>query len=65
MVARTYAHCLLTFLLSKLSILGRFWPKSSRFFSLFSVSLLTVQEATSNEITDLRGGGLQAEIGGR
>jgi hypothetical protein len=40
-------------------------PNSTRFFSLFSVSLLTVQEAISNEINNLRGGGLQVEIGGR
>jgi len=65
MVARTYANCLLRFLLSKLGVLGRFWPKCPHFFSLFSASLLTVQEATSNEINDLRGGGLQAEIGRR
>jgi hypothetical protein len=65
MVACTYANCLLSILLLNLSIFGRFWPNSSRFFSLFSVSLLTVQEAIFNEINDLRGGGLQAEIGGQ
>ena len=65
MVARTYANCLLSFLLSNLSISVGFWPNSPRFFSLFSVSLLTVQEVISNEINDLRGGGLQVEIGGR
>jgi hypothetical protein len=65
MVTRTYANCLLRFLLFKLGIPGRFWPKSPHFFSLFSVTLLTVQEATFNEINDLRGGGLQAEIGRR
>jgi hypothetical protein len=65
MVARTYANFLLRFLLSKLGVSGRFCPKSPRFFSLFSASLLTIQEATSNEINDLRGGGLQVEIGGR
>ena len=65
MVTRTYANCLLSFLLLNLSILGRFWPKFPRFFSLFSAILLSFQEATSNEIKDLRGGGLQVEIGGR
>ena len=65
MVARTYANFLLSFLLSNLSVSLGFWPNSPRFFSLFSVSLLTVQEAISNEINDLRGGGLQVEIGGR
>ena len=65
MLTRTYANCLLRFLLSKLGGSGRFWPKSPRFFSLFSVPLLTIQEVTFNEINDLRGGGLQAEIGGR
>lgn len=65
MVTRTYAICLLTISLSNLGIFARFWPNCPRFFSLFSVSLLTVQEAISNEINDLRGGGLQAEIGGR
>jgi hypothetical protein len=38
-----------------------FW----QFLSLVSATLLTVQEAIFNEINDLRGGGLQAEIGGR
>ena len=65
MVSRTYANYLLSFLLSNLSISVGFWPYSLRFFSLFSVSLLTVQEVISNEINDLRGGGLQVEIGGR
>ena len=65
MVTRIYANCLLSIPLLNLSIPGRFWPNFPHFFSLFSVSLLTVQEATSNEIKDLRGGGLQAEIGGR
>jgi hypothetical protein len=65
MLTRSYVNCPLRFLLLNLSILGRFWPKSPRFFSLFSVTLLTIQEATSNEIKDLRGGGLQVEIGGR
>ena len=50
-------------------LLAKIWtnilPNSTRFFSLFSVSLLTVQEVIFNEINDLRGGGLQAEIGGR
>jgi hypothetical protein len=62
MVTRTYANCLLSFLLLNLSIFGRFWSKLPRFFSLFSVSLLTVQEVISNEINDLRRGGLQLEI---
>ena len=65
MVTRTYANCLLTILLSNLGNFGGFWPKSPRFFSLFSVTLLTIQEVTFNEINDLRGGGLQVEIGGR
>ena len=56
MVARTYANCLLSFLLSNLSVSAGFWPNSPRFFSLFSVSLLTVQEVVSNEINDLQGG---------
>ena len=65
MVTRTYANCLLSFSLFNLSIPGGFWPKLPRFFSLFSETLLSFQEAISNEIKDLRGGGLQAEIGGR
>ena len=65
MVTRTYANCLLSFLLLNLSFPDRFWPKLPRFFSLFSATLLSFQEVTSNEINDLRGGGLQAEIGGR
>jgi len=65
MVTRTYANCLLTILLSNLGIFARFWPNFPRFLSLFSASLLTVQEATSNKINDLRGGGLQLEIGRR
>jgi len=64
MVARTYAICLLTISLSNLGIFARFWPHFPHFLSLFSVSLLTVQEVTFNEINDLRGGGLQVEIGG-
>ena len=56
MVARTYANFLLSFLLSNLSVSLGFWPNSPRFFSLFSVSLLTVQEVVSNEINDLQGG---------
>jgi hypothetical protein len=63
MFTRTYVNCLLTIALSNLHIRARFWPNFPRFLSLFSVSLLTVQEATFNEINDLRGGGLQAEIG--
>ena len=65
MFTRTYVNCLLSFLLSNLGIHGRFTPKLPRFFSLFSATLLSFQEATSNEIKDLRGGGLQFEIGGR
>ena len=65
MVTRTYANCLLSFSLLNLSNPGRFWPKLPRFFSLFSALLLSFQEDTPNEIKDLRGGGLQVEIGGR
>jgi hypothetical protein len=65
MVTGTHANFLLSFLLSNLSISAGCWPNSPRFFSLFSVSLLTVQEVISNEINDLRGGGLQVEIAGR
>ena len=65
MVTRNYVNCLLSFSLLNLSIPGRFWPKLPLFFSLFSATLLSFQEATSNEINDLRGGGLQLEIGGR
>ena len=43
---------------------GRFWRKTPRFLSLFSVCLLTIQETTSNEINDLRGGGLQSVLVG-
>ena len=64
MVTRTYANCFLIFLLSNLGIFAHFLPNSIHFFSLFSVTLLTIQEATFNEINDLRGGGLQAKIGG-
>jgi hypothetical protein len=56
MVTRTYAICLLTIALSNLGIFTRFWPNFPRFFSLFSVSLLTVQEANFNEIKNLRVG---------
>jgi hypothetical protein len=65
MVTRTYGVCLVTFLLSKLGISWRFWPKLPRFLSLFSVTLVTFHKGTFNEINDLRGGGLQVEIGGR
>ena len=65
MVTRTYGVCLLSFSLLNLSVPGRFWPKLPRFFSLFSATLLSFQEAISTEIKDLRGGGLQFEIGGR
>lgn len=64
MVAPTYANSPLSFLLSNADIHGRFSPKMPRFFSLFSVTLLTVQEVVFNEINDLRGGGLQVETGG-
>ena len=65
MVTRTYANSLLSFLLLNSGIHGRFSPKMPPLFSLFSVPLLTIQEVTFNEINDLCGGGLQAEIGGR
>lgn len=55
MVTRTYGVCLLSFSILNLSVPGRFWPKLPRFFSLFSATLLSFQEATSNEIKDLRG----------
>jgi len=62
MLTRTYANFLLIILLSNLGIFARFWPKLPRFFSLFSVTLLTIQKVVFNEINDLRGGGLQLEI---
>jgi hypothetical protein len=65
MFTRTYGVCLLSFSLLNLRIPGRFWPKLPRFLSLFSATLLSFQEAISNEIKDLRGGSLQVEIGGR
>ena len=65
MVTRTYVNCLLTIVLSNLGIFDRFRPNFPHFFSLFSVTLLTIQETTFNEINHLRGGGLQVEIGGR
>ena len=65
MVTRTYVNCLLTIALSNLGVFTRSWPKFPRFFSLFSVSLLTIHEVTFNEINNLRRGGLQAEIGRR
>ena len=65
MFTRTYGVCLVTFLLSKQHVFGRFWPKLPCFFSLFSVTLVTFHKGTFNEINDLRGGGLQVEIGGR
>ena len=64
MVTRTYVSCLLTIALSNSGIFARFWPNSPCFLSLFSVTLLTVQEVIFNEINDLRGGGLQVKIGG-
>jgi len=63
MVTRTYANCLLTIVLSNLGIFAYFWPKLPRFFSLFSVTLLTIQEVTFNEINNLHGGGLQVKTG--
>ncbi len=63
MVARTYANCLLTIALSNLGIFACFWPNFPRFFSLFSVTLLTIQEVTFNKINNLRGGGLQVKTG--
>jgi hypothetical protein len=63
MVTRTYVKCLLTIALSNLGIFAIFWPKSPHFFSLFSATLLTIQEATFNEINNLRGGGLQVKTG--
>ena len=65
MVTRTYVNCPLTIALSNLGIFDRFWPNFAHFFSLFSVTLLTIQEVVFNEINDLRGGGLQVKIGGR
>ncbi len=63
MVTRTYVNCLLIIPLSNLGIFDRFWPNSPLFFSLFSVTLLTIQETTLNEINNLREGGLQVKIG--
>lgn len=65
MFTRTYGVCLVTFLLSKSGIFCRFSRKLPRFLSLFSVTLVTFHQITFNEINDLRGGGLQVEIGGR
>jgi hypothetical protein len=62
MFTRTYGNRLLSFALSNLNISGRFWSKLPRFLSLFSATLLSFQEVTSNEIKDLRGGGMQLEI---
>lgn len=64
MFTRAYVSCLSSLSLSNLGISVRFWPKSCRFFSLFSATLLSIQEAIFNEINNLRGCGLQAEIGG-
>ena len=64
MLTRTYVSRLLTIALSNSGIFARFWPNSPCFLSLFSVTLLTVQEVIFNEINDLRGGGLQVKIGG-
>jgi|GEM_PF-4776012 len=65
MFTRTYGVCLVTFLLSKLHVFGRFCQKYLRFLSLFSVTLVTFHKATFNKINDLRGGGLQTEFGRR
>ena len=65
MVTRTYGLRLVTFLLSKSGIFCCFSRKLPRFLSLFSVTLVTFHKTTFNEINDLRGGGLQVEIGGR
>lgn len=65
MVTSTYVNVLLIILLLNLGIFTRYWPNFPRFFSLFSMTLLTVQEVVSNEINNLREGGLQAEIGGQ
>ena len=65
MMARTYANCLVTFLLSKSGIFCRFSRKLPHFLSLFSVTLVTFHKATFNKINDLRGGSLQVETGGR
>jgi hypothetical protein len=65
MLTRFYGVRLVTFLLSKSGIFCRFNRKLPHFLSLFSVTLVTFHEATFNKIIDLRGGGLQVEIGGR
>jgi hypothetical protein len=64
MLTLTYGVCLVTFLLSKTGTFCRFDRVLPLFLSLFSVTLLTIQEGTFNEINDLRGGGLQVENGG-
>ena len=65
MVTRTYGVCPVTFPLSKSGIFCRFSRKLPCFLSLFSVTLVTFHEATFSKINDLRGGGLQVEIGMR
>jgi hypothetical protein len=65
MVTRTYYVCLVTFLLLKPRIFCRFGREVPRFLSLFSVTLVTFHKVTFNKINDLRGGGLQVEIGWR
>jgi hypothetical protein len=65
MLTRTYGNRLLTVALPVLDIFAINCLLFQHFLSLFSATLLTNQEATFNEINDLRGGGLQAEIGGR
>ena len=65
MLTRTYVSRLLTIALSNSGIFARFWPNLPRFFSLFSVTLVTFHKATFNKINDLRRGGLQVKIGRR
>ena len=65
MMTRTNVVCLVTFLLSKPHVFGRFCPKLPRFISLFSVTLVTFHKATFIKLNYLRGGGLQTKIGGR
>jgi hypothetical protein len=65
MFTRTYGVCLVTFPLSKSGIFCCFSRKLPCFLSLFSVTLVTFHKTMFNKINDLRGGGLQIEIGGR
>lgn len=64
MLTRTCANWPLSCLLSILTFWGHFSRKFQSFHSLFSASLLSIQEASSNEIKDLRGAGSQVDIGG-